>query len=68
MINLIRRWPVLLTMVALFALFVAPGCSMFRSLHPSNTWKLNRGPARDTGDAYFSVSDPAATQPRKSAD
>jgi hypothetical protein len=58
------RWPVLL---ALLAVMAAPGCAMFESLHPSNTWKLNRGPARDTGDVYFSVSDPAATTPDASA-
>ncbi len=41
--------------------FTATGCSMFDVLHPSNTWKLNRGPALDEGDAYFSVSDPLPT-------
>jgi len=38
--------------------FTATGCQMFDVLHPRNTWKLNRGPALDEGDAYFSVSDP----------
>jgi hypothetical protein len=65
MYKLIHRWSVLL---ALIALLLAPGCSLFSALHPSNTWKLNRGPAMDTGDVYFSVSDPAATLPRESAD
>jgi hypothetical protein len=60
-----HRWPVLLTLIPLL---FAPGCAMFESLHPSNTWKLNRGPARDTGDVYFSISDPAATLPRSSSD
>jgi hypothetical protein len=63
--KLICRRPVLLVLVALL---LAPGCSMFSPLHPSNTWKLNRGPARDTGDVYFSISDPAATLPRESDD
>lgn len=39
----------------------ASGCAMFDFMKPSNTWRLNRGPALDEGDAYFSVSDPAAT-------
>lgn len=61
--NPFLRWPVLLILIGLL---VAPGCAMFKALHPSNTWKLNRGPAMDTGDVYFSISDPAATSPRDS--
>lgn len=60
-----HRWPVLM---AVILLPFAPGCAMFEPLHPSNTWKLNRGPAMDTGDVYFSISDPAATLPRDSAE
>lgn len=56
--KLIRRWPLRLVLIVLL---FAPGCAMFKALHPSNTWKLNRGPAMDTGDVYFSISDPAAT-------
>lgn len=61
----VLRWPVLL---ALLSVLAVPGCAMFNALHPSNTWKLNRGPAMDTGDVYFSISDPAATLPRDSAE
>jgi hypothetical protein len=46
----------------LTAALCVSGCQMFSFLHPSNTWTLNRGPARDTGDVYFSVSDPEANQ------
>ena len=41
----------------------AVGCQMFDVLHPNQTWKLNRGPALDEGDAYFSVSDPLPETP-----
>lgn len=41
----------------------AAGCQMFDVLHPNQTWKLNRGPALDEGDAYFSVSDPLPETP-----
>lgn len=49
-----------LVVCTLAAVTLSAGCQMFQSLHPNNTWKLNRGPAMDEGDAYFSVSDPDA--------
>lgn len=53
-----RCWSVLLVLTTICA---SSGCQMFDALHPSNTWKMNRGPALDEGDVYFSISDPAAT-------
>ena len=54
-----RKFRISMTLPLVVSLLLtATGCQMFDSLHPSNTWKLNRGPALDEGDAYFSVSDP----------
>lgn len=35
----------------------ASGCQLLKVL-PTTTWKLNRGPALDEGQAYFSIPDP----------
>lgn len=56
LVRKVRACTMLLLLVTLS--FAAVGCQMFDVLHPSNTWKLNRGPALDEGDAYFSVPDP----------
>jgi hypothetical protein len=39
-------------------LVLAHGCQLFQYFGPDTTWKLNRGPALDETDAYFSVADP----------
>ena len=57
-----RRFRRLCSLVGmLIAVCASSGCESLDVLHPSNTWRLNRGPALDEGDAYFSVSDPAAS-------
>jgi hypothetical protein len=35
----------------------ASGCQLLKAM-PTTTWKLNRGPALDEGQAYFSIPDP----------
>ena len=53
-----RFWSLLGVFIAVCA---SSGCESLDVLHPQNTWRLNRGPALDERDAYFSVSDPAAS-------
>ena len=54
----VRRWMVLLTLVV--ATSAVSGCRLLNLL-PTTTWKLNRGPALDEGQGYFSVPDPPPT-------
>lgn len=57
----VRRWLVLLTLVVMVS--TMPGCALLNLL-PTTTWKLNRGPALDEGQGYFSIPDspPAGDQ------
>ena len=52
----VRFCLVLMMLVALTT--GASGCQLLKAM-PTTTWKLNRGPALDEGQAYFSVPDPA---------
>ena len=56
-----------LTLVALVMITSGvSGCQLFEAL-PRTTWKLNRGPALDEGQAYFSVPDPTLTNAESSS-
>lgn len=51
----LRRWLLGTSLLGLCLTFA--GCQTLDFLSPSNTWRLNRGPALDE-DVYFSISDP----------
>ncbi len=60
----VRRWLILLTLGVMVS--TLSSCALLNLL-PTTTWKLNRGPALDEGQGYFSIpeSPPADQSPRQ---
>ncbi len=57
----VRRWLALLVLVVMVT--TMSSCALLNLL-PATTWKLNRGPALDEGQGYFSIQEaPPADAP-----